>query len=55
MRVIALLMAAGSGSRFGAAVPKQYLPLLGRPILRHAADPLQAVGVIIPTEERRDG
>jgi 2-C-methyl-D-erythritol 4-phosphate cytidylyltransferase/2-C-methyl-D-erythritol 2,4-cyclodiphosphate synthase len=37
MRTIALLMAAGRGSRFGGETPKQYLPLLGRPVLRHAA------------------
>ena len=46
MRVIALLMAAGSGSRFGAAEPKQYSPLLGRPILRHAAEALLADGAV---------
>ena len=46
MRVIALLMAAGSGSRFGAAEPKQFLPLLGRPILRHAAEALLADGAV---------
>lgn len=40
MRVAALLMAAGRGTRFGAAMPKQYLPLLGRPVLRHAAEAL---------------
>ncbi|MBP0462926.1 bifunctional 2-C-methyl-D-erythritol 4-phosphate cytidylyltransferase/2-C-methyl-D-erythritol 2,4-cyclodiphosphate synthase [Roseomonas sp. PWR1] len=44
MRVIALLMAAGSGSRFGGPTPKQYLPLLGRPVLRHAAEALLAGG-----------
>ncbi len=43
---IALLMAAGSGSRFGAAMPKQYLPLLGRPVLRHAAEALLAEGLV---------
>jgi 2-C-methyl-D-erythritol 4-phosphate cytidylyltransferase/2-C-methyl-D-erythritol 2,4-cyclodiphosphate synthase len=37
-------MAAGSGARFGAAEPKQYLPLLGRPVLRHAAEALLAEG-----------
>jgi len=37
-------MAAGSGSRFGAAQPKQYLPLLGRPVLRHAAEALLREG-----------
>ncbi|WP_149535627.1 bifunctional 2-C-methyl-D-erythritol 4-phosphate cytidylyltransferase/2-C-methyl-D-erythritol 2,4-cyclodiphosphate synthase [Siccirubricoccus phaeus] len=44
MTVIALLMAAGSGQRFGAAQPKQYLPLLGRAVLRHAAEALLAGG-----------
>ncbi len=33
-------MAAGSGSRFGADRPKQYLSLAGRPVLRHAAEAL---------------
>jgi len=40
MRTIALLVAAGRGSRFGSDLPKQYLPLLGRPVLRHAAEAL---------------
>jgi 2-C-methyl-D-erythritol 4-phosphate cytidylyltransferase/2-C-methyl-D-erythritol 2,4-cyclodiphosphate synthase len=60
MRVIALLMAAGSGSRFGAAEPKQYSMLLGRPILRHAAEALLADGtaqavlpVVPPGDEQR--
>ncbi|QDQ26185.1 2-C-methyl-D-erythritol 4-phosphate cytidylyltransferase [Chitinimonas arctica] len=34
-RFVALLPAAGSGSRMGAATPKQYLPLLGQPLLVH--------------------
>jgi len=29
----AIVPAAGQGSRFGAALPKQYTPLLGRPLL----------------------
>ncbi len=33
-RCVALVPAAGSGSRFGAAVPKQYLPVLGQPMIR---------------------
>ena len=37
MRIAAILVAAGAGSRFGAATPKQYLSLLGRPVVRHAA------------------
>jgi len=40
MTVIALLMAAGRGSRFGGDLPKQYLMLLGRPVIRHAAEAL---------------
>lgn len=40
MRVAALLVAAGSGTRFGAEVPKQYVRLAGRPVLRWAADAL---------------
>jgi 2-C-methyl-D-erythritol 4-phosphate cytidylyltransferase len=30
-----LIPAAGSGSRMGAALPKQYLPLLGKPMIHH--------------------
>jgi 2-C-methyl-D-erythritol 4-phosphate cytidylyltransferase/2-C-methyl-D-erythritol 2,4-cyclodiphosphate synthase len=44
MRCVALLMAAGSGSRFGADRPKQYLHLAGRPVMRHAAEALLREG-----------
>lgn len=30
-----LIPAAGSGSRMGAELPKQYLPLLGKPLIHH--------------------
>jgi 2-C-methyl-D-erythritol 4-phosphate cytidylyltransferase len=30
-----LIPAAGSGSRMGSEVPKQYLPLLGKPLIHH--------------------
>jgi 2-C-methyl-D-erythritol 4-phosphate cytidylyltransferase len=30
-----IIPAAGSGQRFGATIPKQYLPLHGKPILEH--------------------
>lgn len=33
MGVALIIPAAGSGSRFGGPVPKQYLPLRGRPVL----------------------
>ncbi len=42
MRIAALLVAAGTGERFGAREPKQYVPLAGRPCLRWAADSLAA-------------
>lgn len=34
MRAVALIVAGGSGSRFGGSVPKQYRPLAGVPVLR---------------------
>ncbi|MBL8443587.1 MAG: 2-C-methyl-D-erythritol 4-phosphate cytidylyltransferase [Zoogloeaceae bacterium] len=35
-RHFAIVPAAGSGSRMGAERPKQYLPLLGKPLIHHA-------------------
>ncbi|MDR1062515.1 MAG: 2-C-methyl-D-erythritol 4-phosphate cytidylyltransferase [Azoarcus sp.] len=43
LRHFALVPAAGSGARMGAALPKQYLPLLGRPLIHHALATLCAV------------
>jgi 2-C-methyl-D-erythritol 4-phosphate cytidylyltransferase/2-C-methyl-D-erythritol 2,4-cyclodiphosphate synthase len=42
MKVAAILVAAGSGSRFGGDLPKQFLVLGGKPIIRHAAEALLA-------------
>ncbi|MGE0416551.1 MAG: bifunctional 2-C-methyl-D-erythritol 4-phosphate cytidylyltransferase/2-C-methyl-D-erythritol 2,4-cyclodiphosphate synthase [Acetobacteraceae bacterium] len=42
MRIAAVLVAAGSGSRFGAETPKQFLSIGGRPVIRHAAERLAA-------------
>jgi 2-C-methyl-D-erythritol 4-phosphate cytidylyltransferase / 2-C-methyl-D-erythritol 2,4-cyclodiphosphate synthase len=39
---IALVVAAGRGTRLGATLPKQYLPLAGKPLLRHALETLAA-------------
>ncbi|HEX6442110.1 MAG TPA: bifunctional 2-C-methyl-D-erythritol 4-phosphate cytidylyltransferase/2-C-methyl-D-erythritol 2,4-cyclodiphosphate synthase [Stellaceae bacterium] len=38
----ALIVAAGRGSRFGGPLPKQYLPLAGGTILRHAVTAFSA-------------
>ena len=40
MRIAAILVAAGSGSRFGGGLPKQFLTLRGRPVIRWAAEAL---------------
>lgn len=42
-RHFALVPAAGSGARMGAAVSKQYLPLMGRPLIHHSLAALCAV------------
>jgi 2-C-methyl-D-erythritol 4-phosphate cytidylyltransferase / 2-C-methyl-D-erythritol 2,4-cyclodiphosphate synthase len=55
---IALIVAAGSGTRLGGEVPKQYLPLAGRAVLRHSVETFQrhpaiaGVRVVISAEHR---
>jgi 2-C-methyl-D-erythritol 4-phosphate cytidylyltransferase/2-C-methyl-D-erythritol 2,4-cyclodiphosphate synthase len=46
-RITCVLVAAGSGQRFGADLAKQFLPCAGRPVMRHAADALAREGVAI--------
>lgn len=41
----ALVVAAGSGSRAGGGIPKQYRQLAGKAVLAHAIDHLKASGV----------
>jgi 2-C-methyl-D-erythritol 4-phosphate cytidylyltransferase / 2-C-methyl-D-erythritol 2,4-cyclodiphosphate synthase len=57
MKVAAILVAAGTGSRFGGDVPKQFLCVAGKPVIRHAAERLvthapllQPVGEAEPIE-----
>ena len=38
MKNIAVVLAAGSGSRFGSSVPKQFVPLKGREVIEHSLD-----------------
>jgi 2-C-methyl-D-erythritol 4-phosphate cytidylyltransferase/2-C-methyl-D-erythritol 2,4-cyclodiphosphate synthase len=40
MKISAILVAAGTGSRFGGETPKQLVLLHGKPVLRHAAEAL---------------
>jgi 2-C-methyl-D-erythritol 4-phosphate cytidylyltransferase/2-C-methyl-D-erythritol 2,4-cyclodiphosphate synthase len=62
MRIAALLVAAGSGSRFGGPEPKQFTLLAGKPVIRWAAeallptvDLLQVVGAAGPVAEALAG
>jgi len=41
-KLVGLIPAAGGGTRLGAPLPKQYLPLAGRPLLHHAVAGLLA-------------
>ena len=56
-RHFALVPAAGSGARFGAETPKQYLPLAGRPLIYHTLAALcrcariEAVWVVLSPED----
>jgi 2-C-methyl-D-erythritol 4-phosphate cytidylyltransferase/2-C-methyl-D-erythritol 2,4-cyclodiphosphate synthase len=40
--VVALVVAAGSGLRLGGELPKQFLPLAGKPLLRHCLETFAA-------------
>lgn len=42
----AVVVAAGSGERLGAALPKALVPLAGRPMLSWCLDALRAAGVV---------
>jgi 2-C-methyl-D-erythritol 4-phosphate cytidylyltransferase/2-C-methyl-D-erythritol 2,4-cyclodiphosphate synthase len=67
MTTVALIVAAGSGSRVGGDLPKQYRPIAGKAVLAHAVDALashpaiSAVRVVIGegqqelTEKALDG
>lgn len=39
-KIFALMVAAGSGSRFGSSTPKQYLKVAGKTVLEHSIDRL---------------
>jgi 2-C-methyl-D-erythritol 4-phosphate cytidylyltransferase/2-C-methyl-D-erythritol 2,4-cyclodiphosphate synthase len=47
MRIACILVAAGTGSRFGGDIAKQFLDLGGVSVLRHAANTLHAQGAIL--------
>jgi 2-C-methyl-D-erythritol 4-phosphate cytidylyltransferase len=45
-KVFAIVPAAGQGTRMGDAVPKQYLPVAGKPLMFHAIEALASVSRI---------
>jgi 2-C-methyl-D-erythritol 4-phosphate cytidylyltransferase/2-C-methyl-D-erythritol 2,4-cyclodiphosphate synthase len=52
MIIAAILVAAGSGSRFGAETPKQFMRLAGKQVIRHAAESLaHGVDLLQPVGE----
>lgn len=48
-RCFALIPAAGVGARLAGAIPKQYLPLAGKPMLQYALDTFAANAAIAHT------
>jgi 2-C-methyl-D-erythritol 4-phosphate cytidylyltransferase/2-C-methyl-D-erythritol 2,4-cyclodiphosphate synthase len=46
--IAAILLAGGSGTRLGAPMPKQYLTIAGKPVLRWAAEGLAGVTMLQP-------
>jgi len=53
MRIATILVAAGSGSRFGTETPKQFLSVAGKPVIRHAAEALAPhVSLLQPVGDR---
>ncbi len=45
-RCTAVVLAAGSGSRMGSSVPKQFLELGGRPLICHALEAVQRSAIL---------
>ncbi len=57
MKVGVLLLAAGSGKRFGSAIPKQYLEVANKPLIIHTLESLnqsQYIDVVQPVIGDRD-
>ena len=57
MKVGVLLLAAGSGKRFGSAIPKQYLEVAGKPLIIHTLNSLAQeprIAVVQPVIGSRD-
>ncbi len=55
MKNIAIILASGSGSRFGAKLPKQFVRLAGKPVIQYTIEAFEKSGnideIIIVTKE----
>lgn len=55
---VCIIVAGGSGRRIGGRIPKQFLPLCGRPILMHTIDrittfdPSMRIILVLPAQEK---
>ena len=53
----AIIVAGGSGKRFGSELPKQFLPLAGKPVLMHTIEKFHHAGasivVVLPQEHQQ--
>lgn len=57
MKTTAIIVAAGTGSRFRSQIPKQFLELAGKPVVAHAIDRFQSAPsidsiVVVLAEDR---
>ena len=57
MKHYAIIVAGGSGTRFGSSIPKQFLPLCGRPVLMRTIEQFlkcadTEVVVVLPAQQR---
>lgn len=43
---LAVILSGGAGMRMGADIPKQYMELLGKPVLVHTAEQFQRCGLV---------
>ncbi|MFY0666348.1 MAG: 2-C-methyl-D-erythritol 4-phosphate cytidylyltransferase [Natronospirillum sp.] len=46
MKNIAVILASGSGSRFGAKLPKQFVRLAGKPVIQYTIEAFEAAALI---------
>ena len=57
-KIFAIILAGGSGSRMGSELPKQFIEIEGKPILRHTIEAFQSLPlkveiiVVLPSSQK---